>query len=65
MKSVVLSSSDSRSMMARLSRPLLGVAVSVFAATAFAAGPAPVKLATVVWIGYGPFYVADALDLYK
>jgi hypothetical protein len=24
-----------------------------------------VKLATVVWIGYGPFYVADALDLYK
>jgi NitT/TauT family transport system substrate-binding protein len=66
MKSVVLSSSsDSRSMMARLSRPLLGAAVSVFAATAFAAGPTPVKLATVVWIGYGPFYVADALDLYK
>jgi len=23
------------------------------------------KIATVVWIGYGPFYVADALDLYK
>jgi NitT/TauT family transport system substrate-binding protein len=52
-------------MMARLSRPLLGAAVSLFAATAFAAGPAPVKLATLVWIGYGPFYVADALDLYK
>lgn len=65
MKSVVLSSSDSRSMMARLSRPLLGAAVSLFAATAFAAGPTPVKLATVVWIGYGPFYVADALDFYK
>ena len=52
-------------MMARLSRPILGAAVSLFVATAFAAGPAPVKLATVVWIGYGPFYVADALDLYK
>lgn len=65
MMSVVLSSSDSRSMMARLSRPLLGAAISVFAATALAAGPTPVKLATVVWIGYGPFYVADALDLYK
>jgi NitT/TauT family transport system substrate-binding protein len=23
------------------------------------------KLGTVVWIGYGPFYVAEALDLYK
>ena len=52
-------------MMARLRRPLLGAAVSLFAASAFAAGPAPIKLATVVWIGYGPFYVADALDLYK
>lgn len=25
----------------------------------------PIKIGTVVWIGYGPFYVADALDLYK
>ena len=24
-----------------------------------------IKIGTVVWIGYGPFYVADALDLYK
>jgi NitT/TauT family transport system substrate-binding protein len=23
------------------------------------------KLGTVVWVGYGPFYVADKLDLYK
>lgn len=23
------------------------------------------KIGTVVWIGYGPFYVAEALDLYK
>jgi NitT/TauT family transport system substrate-binding protein len=66
MKPVVLSSSsDSRSLISRLRKPLLGAAVSLFAASAFAAGPAPVKLATVVWIGYGPFYVADALDLYK
>jgi NitT/TauT family transport system substrate-binding protein len=65
MKSVVLSSSDSRSMMSRLRKPLVGAAVSLFAATAFAAGPPSMKLATVVWIGYGPFYVAEALDLYK
>ena len=63
MKSVVLSSSDSRSMMSRLRKPLVGAAVSLFAATAFAAGPPSMKLATVVWIGYGPFYVAEALDL--
>ncbi|MEM5313859.1 ABC transporter substrate-binding protein [Paraburkholderia sp. JHI869] len=25
----------------------------------------PLKIGTVVWIGYGPFYVAEALDLYK
>jgi NitT/TauT family transport system substrate-binding protein len=30
---------------------------------AFAAGSA--KIGTVIWIGYGPYYVADALDLYK
>jgi NitT/TauT family transport system substrate-binding protein len=24
-----------------------------------------IKVGTVVWIGYGPFYVAEALDLYK
>lgn len=28
-----------------------------------AAGSA--KIGTVIWIGYGPYYVADALDLYK
>ena len=65
MKSSVLSSPASQSMLSRLRKPLVGAAVSLFAASAFAAGPAPVKLATVVWIGYGPFYVADALDLYK
>jgi len=33
-------------------------AVPAFAAT-------DIKIGTVVWIGYGPFYVADAVDLYK
>ncbi|MEY8879375.1 MAG: ABC transporter substrate-binding protein [Leptothrix sp. (in: b-proteobacteria)] len=34
------------------------------AAPAQAAG-GTLKVGTTVWIGYGPFYVADALDLYK
>jgi len=46
-------------------KPALGLALSLATASAFAQSPAPMKLATVVWIGYGPFYVADALDLYK
>ena len=29
------------------------------------AAPATLNVATVVWIGYGPFYIAEALDLYK
>jgi NitT/TauT family transport system substrate-binding protein len=29
------------------------------------AGPPKLKVGTVVWVGYAPFYVADALDLYK
>ena len=49
-------------------RTLLPFAVSaVLAATSslsFAA-PATLNVATVVWIGYGPFYIAEALDLYK
>ncbi|MCW5622590.1 MAG: ABC transporter substrate-binding protein [Burkholderiales bacterium] len=32
------------------------------AAPAFAA---PIKIGTVIWIGYGPYYVADALNLFK
>ena len=35
----------------------------LFSGCAFAAGTA--KIATVVWIGYGPFYIADQLDLFK
>jgi NitT/TauT family transport system substrate-binding protein len=46
-------------------KPLSGVALMLAASTAFAAGPTSMKLATIVWIGYGPFYVAESLDLYK
>ena len=49
----------------RIFKPLLGSALALGASLAFAAGPTPLKIGTVVWIGYGPFYVADALDLYK
>lgn len=45
-------------------RPVMAMALSFVAASAFAA-PATLKLGTVVWIGYGPFYVADSLDLFK
>ena len=53
------------SLLGRLFKPALGLAVALAAASAFAAGPTSMKIGTVVWIGYGPFYVADALDLYK
>lgn len=46
-------------------KPALGLALSLVTVGAFAQAPAPMKIATVVWIGYGPFYVAEALDLYK
>lgn len=36
---------------------------AISAAPALAASD--IKIGTVVWIGYGPYYVADALDLYK
>jgi NitT/TauT family transport system substrate-binding protein len=29
------------------------------------AAPATLKVGTVVWLGYGPFYVAEKLDLFK
>ncbi|MGY4827181.1 ABC transporter substrate-binding protein [Sphaerotilaceae bacterium SBD11-9] len=48
-----------------LRRLVTGLALTAVAATSFAAGPTQMKIGTVVWIGYGPFYVADALDLYK
>ncbi|MBK8017060.1 MAG: ABC transporter substrate-binding protein [Betaproteobacteria bacterium] len=40
-----------------------GIAGTLFTAAALAASP--IKIGTVIWIGYGPFYVADQLDLFK
>ncbi len=45
-------------------KPVL-VGTLSFAAAAAMGAPTSLKLGTVVWIGYGPFYVAEALDLYK
>lgn len=53
----------SSSLLGRLFKPALCVALSLAAASAFS--QTQMKIGTVVWIGYGPFYVADALDLYK
>lgn len=41
----------------------IALAFAVSAPAAFAAGT--IKIGTVVWIGYGPYYVADALDVFK
>lgn len=67
MKTTALSATglSSKSRRDQFLKPALGLALSLAAASTFAAGPTSMKLATVVWVGYGPFYVADALDLYK
>jgi NitT/TauT family transport system substrate-binding protein len=66
MKSAIIPSSvSSSSRRNQFLKPALGLALSLALAPAFAQSPTSLKLATVVWIGYGPFYVADALDLYK
>jgi NitT/TauT family transport system substrate-binding protein len=47
-------------------RALLAAAlVAGMAALAPASHAQTIKIGTVVWIGYGPYYVAEALDLYK
>lgn len=46
-----------------ISSSFLGAASALFSLGALAATTA--KIGTVVWIGYGPFYVADQLDLFK
>lgn len=49
-----------------VAKVLIRIAVAVSAAlVAFAAFAAPIKIGTVVWVGYGPFYVADALGMFK
>ncbi|OGB19655.1 MAG: nitrate ABC transporter substrate-binding protein [Burkholderiales bacterium RIFCSPLOWO2_12_67_14] len=65
MKTTALSASSLRSSSRRhhFLKPALGLALTLATASAFA--QTSMKLATVVWVGYGPFYVADALDLYK
>ena len=68
MKSTILSASTSLRSTSRRNqflKPVLGLALSLATAGAFAQAATPMKIATVVWIGYGPFYVAEALDLYK
>lgn len=56
--------SSSSSLLGKLFKPALGAALSLATAAAMAA-PTNMKIATVVWIGYGPFYVAESLDLFK
>ncbi len=63
-----VSSQSSSTVLAKpfhLLKPLTGLALALAASGAFAAGPTNMKLGAAVWIGYAPFYVAEALDLYK
>ncbi|MCW5624688.1 MAG: ABC transporter substrate-binding protein [Burkholderiales bacterium] len=46
-----------------LASSLCGAIVALSSLAVQAAGP--VKIATVIWIGYSPFYVAEQLDLFK
>lgn len=54
-----------KAILGKIAKPILGFAASALVASAMATSPTNIKLGTVVWVGYGPFYVADALDLYK
>jgi NitT/TauT family transport system substrate-binding protein len=57
-------SSPTRSSTLPLLRKIaVGIALAASACAASAADQ--LKLGTVVWIGYGPFYVAESLDLFK
>lgn len=49
--------------MARLRKFAVAAALSVTASMSFAADQ--LNIGTVVWIGYGPFYVAESLNLFK
>ena len=48
---------------ASLRKLVFGAALALSASTSFAA--TQLNVGTVVWIGYGPFYVAEAMDMYK
>jgi len=58
-------STTSSSLLGKLFKPAVGAALALATASSFAAGVTNMKIATVVWIGYGPFYVAESLDLFK
>ncbi len=50
---------------ARVLAAALSILAGALAAPGMAGAVESVKIGTVIWIGYGPYYVADALDLYK
>ena len=55
--------SGEKSMLQVLLRTALGVSVSLLA---LSAGPSlPMKIGTVVWFGYGPFYAAKLQELFR
>ncbi|MGY0196861.1 ABC transporter substrate-binding protein [Leptothrix sp. BB-4] len=54
-----------RSTLSALAAAALVASFGLALAPAAQAAPATVKIGTTVWIGYGPFYVAEALDLFK
>ncbi|MBC7698829.1 ABC transporter substrate-binding protein [Aquabacterium sp.] len=43
----------------------IATALALSLATCASMAATSLKIGTVVWIGYGPFYVAEALDLFK
>lgn len=49
-----------------LAKPLAGLLLAAVALTSHAADAVtPLKIGSLMWIGYGPFYVAEKLDLFK
>jgi NitT/TauT family transport system substrate-binding protein len=58
------STASSSRVLGRLLKPVLAASVSLAAASSMAA-TTNMNIGTVVWIGYGPFYVAESLDLFK
>ena len=65
LRSSALSSALWRRLGSSLAKPAAGLALAAFAISGHAADVKPMKIGTVVWIGYGPFYVAEKLDLFK
>jgi len=53
----------SESMIKDLKKFILGAALALMASSSLAA--TQMKIGTVIWIGYGPFYIAESLDFYK